>query len=332
MTPSAVTPSAVTPAQRPTDAVPEQAVPEQAVLEPLPADIVWPPNDLDSDEPPLETTLHLQQMMMLLNCLHWLWKDRNDYFAAGNLTVYYSPQKRKSEDFRGPDFFVALNTQPHPRKSWMIWEEGGKYPDLIVELLSDSTAEVDRTLKKRLYAETFRTPEYFWFDPESQEFAGFSLIRGRYEPIEPTEQGWLWSGQLQLFLGVHEQRLRFFEANGQLVPTPDEAAIAAEQNAAISEQNAIAAEQNAIAAEQSMLAAQQSAIAAEQSAAAAEQSAAAAEQTAAAAEQGMIAAQQTAAAAEQGMIAAQQTAAAAEQRATQLADKLRELGIDPDTV
>ncbi len=265
MTPSAVTPSSAVPAPaavRSLDSPVEPAEQVAPVKPAEPAGIVWPPNDLDSDEPPLETTLHLQQMILLLNCLHWIWKDRNDYFAAGNLTVYYSPRKRKSEDFRGPDFFVALDTQPHPRKSWMVWEEDGKYPNVIVELLSDSTAEVDRTTKKRLYAETFRTPEYFWFDPDGQEFAGFMLVRGQYEPIAPTEQGWLWSEQLQLYLGVYSQMLRFFEADGQLVPTPAEAAIAAQQSAVTAAQNAIAAEQ----------------------------------------------------------------------RATQLADKLRELGIDPDTI
>ncbi|MEM6448974.1 MAG: hypothetical protein AAF703_01535 [Cyanobacteria bacterium P01_D01_bin.105] len=76
----------------------------------------------------METTLHLQQMMLRLKCLHWIWKDRDDYFTEGNLTVYYSHQKRKDKDFRRPDFFVALNTSPHPRKSWMVWEEEGKYP------------------------------------------------------------------------------------------------------------------------------------------------------------------------------------------------------------
>ncbi|MEL7356651.1 MAG: Uma2 family endonuclease [Cyanobacteria bacterium J06560_6] len=171
-----------------------------------------PPCDLYSDEPPLETTLHLRQMILLLNCLHWIWKDREDYFAAGNLTVYYSLRERKDEDFRGPDFFVVLDTKPHPRKSWTVWEEEGKYPNVIVELLSDSTAEVDRDLKKRLYAETFRTPEYFWFDPDldNQEFKGFALVRGKYEPIEATDQGWLWSDQLQLYLGVYDSQLRYF--------------------------------------------------------------------------------------------------------------------------
>jgi Uma2 family endonuclease len=45
-----------------------------------------PPNDLPSDEPPLESYLHLQQMILLLNCLDWLWRNRQDYFAAGNLS------------------------------------------------------------------------------------------------------------------------------------------------------------------------------------------------------------------------------------------------------
>ncbi|MGB3788066.1 MAG: Uma2 family endonuclease [Phormidesmis sp.] len=217
--------------------------PPALVDSPAPADVTWPPSDLYSDEPPLETTLHLQQMMLLLNCIDWLWKDRNDYFAGGNLTVYYSPRRRKSEDFRGPDFFVVLDTQPHPRKSWMVWEEDGKYPNVIIELLSDSTADVDRNLKKRLYAETFRTPEYFWFDPETQEFQGFALIRGRYQPIEANAAGHLWSEQLQLYLGIHSSQLRFFDPEGGLVPTPKEAATVAEQALSSNEQALVSAEQ-----------------------------------------------------------------------------------------
>ena len=44
--------------------------------------VVFPPGDLYSDEPPLESSLHLQQLLLLLKCLDWLWKDRDDYFAA----------------------------------------------------------------------------------------------------------------------------------------------------------------------------------------------------------------------------------------------------------
>ncbi|MEQ8956795.1 MAG: Uma2 family endonuclease, partial [Coleofasciculus sp. C2-GNP5-27] len=83
-------------------------------------DVIFPPSDLYSDEPPLETELHLEQILLLLKCLKWLWRDRNDFYVAGNLTIYYSPRQRKSEHFRGPDFFVVLDTERKTRKSWVV--------------------------------------------------------------------------------------------------------------------------------------------------------------------------------------------------------------------
>ena len=117
-----------------------------------------------------------------------------------------------------------LGTEKRPRRSWTIWEEGGQYPHVIIELLSDSTAKIDRGLKKTLYQNVFRTPDYFWFDPHSLEFQGFHLVDGLYQPIEPNEQGHLWSQQLGLFLGINDRRLRFFMPDGTLVPTPEESA------------------------------------------------------------------------------------------------------------
>jgi Uma2 family endonuclease len=128
-------------------------------------DVIFPKGDLYSDEPPLETELHLRQIILLFKCLEWLWRDRNDFYAAGNLTIYYSQNKRKTEDFRGPDFFVVRDTERKLRKSWVVWEEDGKYPHVIVEILSESTANTDKEAKKKLYQNTFRTPDYFWFDP-----------------------------------------------------------------------------------------------------------------------------------------------------------------------
>lgn len=194
-------------------------------------DAIFPPSDLLSDEPPLETDLHRLQMTLLIQCLEWLWRGRNDFYASGNLTIYYSPHQRKSKDFRGPDFFVVLGTERKPRKSWVVWEEEGKYPNVIVEILSEATANIDRELKKQIYQDIFRTPDYFWFDPESLEFAGFCLIRGQYQLLEPNLQGHLWSQQLGLYLGVYEKQLRFFTPDGQVVFTPEEVAERATQRA-----------------------------------------------------------------------------------------------------
>jgi Uma2 family endonuclease len=186
-------------------------------------DVIFPPGDLYSDEPPLETDLHRLQMTLLIQCLEWLWRNRNDFYASGNLTIYYSPRQRKSENFRGPDFFVVLGTERKPRKSWVVWEEDGKYPNLIIEILSDSTGDTDKGLKKQIYQDIFRTPDYFWFDPETLEFAGFHLLDGEYQPLQPNSQGWLWSQQLGLYLGVYQEKLRFFTPDGELISTPQEA-------------------------------------------------------------------------------------------------------------
>ncbi|WP_289501060.1 Uma2 family endonuclease [Gloeocapsopsis sp. IPPAS B-1203] len=186
------------------------------------ADIEFPPSDLLSDEPPLETDFHRDQIDLLIRLLKWWWREREDFYVSGNLTIYYNERQLKSRDFRGPDFFVVLGTQKKDRKSWIVWHEEGQYPNVIVEILSDKTAVVDKGLKKQLYQDTFRTPEYFWFDPVSLGFKGFHLQNGQYEEIAPTQEGRLWSRQLELYLGVHERKLRLFTADNILIPSPEE--------------------------------------------------------------------------------------------------------------
>ena len=268
-------------------------------------DVIFPPSNLESDEPPLESSLHLQQMLLLIQCLNWWWRDINkinNYFVAGNMTVYYSPRQIKTKDFRGPDFFLVLDTENRERNSWVVWEEGGKYPNLIIELLSPSTASTDKGLKKQIYQDIFRTPEYFWFNPQNLEFAGFILFGGTYQPIEPNPQGLLWSQQLNLYLGVHDGKLRYFLPEGQLMLTPEEYGVQATQRA---EQQAKLTEEATKLAEQQTQRAEQQTQLAEQKAQLAEQQAQRAEQ-------------QT------------QIAEEATQRAERLAAKLRELNIDPD--
>ena len=47
---------------------------------------------------------------------------------------------------------------------------------------------------------------------------------GRYEELQPNADSWLWSQQLELYLGIYESKLRLFTAEGQLIATPEEAA------------------------------------------------------------------------------------------------------------
>ncbi|MGF1567617.1 MAG: Uma2 family endonuclease [Nodosilinea sp.] len=185
-------------------------------------DVGLPPSNLYSDEPPLETDFHRNQIDLLIRLLQHWWRDRQDFYISGNLTVYYNTQQLKSRDFRGPDVFVVLGTEKKDRRSWAIWDEGGKYPNVVIELLSSSTARVDKGAKKALYQDVWRLPEYYWFHPETLEFAGFHLVDGHYEAIAPTQQGHLPSEQLGLQLGIHDRQLRWFTAQGELIPLPEE--------------------------------------------------------------------------------------------------------------
>jgi hypothetical protein len=75
------------------------------------------------------------------------------------------------------------------------------------------------------------TPEYFWFDPESLEFVGLRLIGNHYQEIPDRSQG-KWSETLELYLKILDGQLRFFKPDGELVPTPQESAMRADEAAA----------------------------------------------------------------------------------------------------
>ncbi|CUU35949.1 MAG: Uma2 family endonuclease [Armatimonadetes bacterium] len=202
-------------------------------------DLTLPPTDLpDEDGWPMEEAWNMFQLHLLIDVVSSLWRDRTDYFASGNIFIYYSTEQAKSvienrPIYKGPDFFVVKGVDGTKfRKSWIVWEEGGRYPDLIIEFLSPSTARQDKTEKKRLYEQVFRTEEYFWFDPTQHELVGFELHNGHYEQKQPNEHGWLWSEVLGAWLGIWEGEyrqwrfpwLRLYTRDGALVPTSAEAA------------------------------------------------------------------------------------------------------------
>ncbi len=190
----------------------------------------------EGDGEPLETDWHVVQIWLLNEVVDNLFAGRTDFFCGGNMFIYYSLEQAESiikgnPLYKGPDFFLVKDVDgTKPRKSWVVWKEDGKYPNLIIELLSPSTAQKDREANKSLYAKVFRTPEYFWYDAFTGEFAGFCLQEEEYVPISPNERGWLWSHQLGAYLGVWEGRyhrrvyrwLRLYTAEGELVPTDAE--------------------------------------------------------------------------------------------------------------
>ena len=207
-----------------------------------------PPIELDyEDDQPMDSPWHRAQMELLIQTTHVRWQDRSDYYTGGNMFVYFSFEQARTHDYRGPDYFTVVGVDGSvERKAWVVWEESGRYPDVIIELLSPTTRAEDLGTKKDLYERVFRTPEYFCYDPDTRLLMGWRLIAGRYLPIAPDENGrfpchvldstlGFWEGSFDRVRGVW---IRLWDAAGELVPSPPELAAVAEARASEAEAHA----------------------------------------------------------------------------------------------
>jgi Uma2 family endonuclease len=216
-----------------------------AALASLPFELVY------SDGEPLETEWHTHQLPFLWHLVRqaMVEQGRRDFYVGGDMFVYYSVAQAQNvaqgkSYFRGPDVFWVDGADPdRGRQCWVAWEEDGRLPDVIVELSSSSTAEIDRKDKKKLYSEVWRTREYFLYDPDSKILEGFRLMGRTYLPMRPDAQGRFWSEQLGVSLGlwhgVYEGKeydwVRLFRPDGSLVPSAEERAEAERERAEAAE-------------------------------------------------------------------------------------------------
>jgi Uma2 family endonuclease len=242
------------------DSARENAMSQSAAtaFAPLPFELVY------DDGEPLESDWHTYELPLMRHLIRQVMREqgRTDFFAGINMFVYYSVEQAREvaeevsnnlpeKAFRGPDVFWVGGVAPKPkRKVWIAWKEGGRLPDVIFEMLSPSTAKKDRTEKRDLYARVFRTAEYFMYEPETGKLEGLRLTGRFYQPIQPDENGRLWSEQLRAFVGLwhgvveenQDDWVRLFRPDGTLVPTPDEKTEAERQRAEAANQRADAAE------------------------------------------------------------------------------------------
>ena len=182
------------------------------------------------DGEPLESNWHLAEIFALIHSMLWHWRDRKDYFAGGNMFVYFDPNRAKDRNFRGPDFFLVKDVPWGDRPCWIVWEEG-RAPNLVVELMSPSTKDMDLTTKYDIYEKMLQTPEYVAYDPATRELKAWRLKKGKYQPLKANAEGRIYLEQVDLWIGTiqcvvqgHEGCwLRFFDADGRMIPMKGEA-------------------------------------------------------------------------------------------------------------
>ena len=222
------------------------------------------------DGVPLESWYHRLQMVLFLELARYrmLELGHTQFFLNGDMFIYYSheqaaqvaeeeeqmrlfedgflPDEPEKKAYRGPDVFLVKDVPTNRRDVWKVWDEGERYPDLIVELLSPSTATEDYGKKKKLYQDLFKTSEYFLYAPDSVTFDGFRILDNTYQPIQRSAQGRRWSRELEVYVGIWHGEyegqtanwLRLFYSDGTLVPTNMECREAAERRAEAAERRA----------------------------------------------------------------------------------------------
>jgi Uma2 family endonuclease len=194
----------------------------------------------DSDgEPVAENRRNLTQMTDLIFSFEVYLAPRRRFAVGGNQFIYYNP--RQGRDHVSPDVYVALDVEPGIRQKWQTWLEGGRFPDVVFEITSESTEKEDLGSKVDLYAR-LGADEYYVYDPEqilrpplrAYHRRGASLVE---QPLS-TPPG-IFSPALGAELRVVDQWLRVIDpATGDAVPVPEEdhiARLAAEQALAASE-------------------------------------------------------------------------------------------------
>ena len=177
----------------------------------------------ESDGKPMgETDLHRDLMTDLIFALKWFLRSTRAY-VAGNLFIYYEEGNPRAAV--APDVFVVLGVEQRRRRIFQTWREGGRAPDVVIEITSKKTRKDDRERKPAIYA-ALGVREYFIFDPHREylepPLQGYRLVQGRYEPIATDP---LRSEVLNLELRQEDGMLRLYDPQtGERLPTSDEEA------------------------------------------------------------------------------------------------------------
>lgn len=124
-----------------------------------PAPLVYPESD---GKPMADNTLQWDWMVKIVGELRELY-DGQQVFVAGDLLWYPT---EGSLDCAVPDALVAFGRPPGYRGSYKQWEEGGVTPQVVFEVLSPSNTQDEMRRKLRWY-ERHGVEEYYVINPYS---------------------------------------------------------------------------------------------------------------------------------------------------------------------
>jgi Uma2 family endonuclease len=204
----------------------------QTVVEPV---IVYPESD---GKPIADNTKQFRWIVTIENNLEVLFANEPQVFVAGDLLWY--PVEGKPAICTAPDALVVFGRPKGDRGSYQQWREGGIAPQVVFEVLSPGNRPVELIRKHQFY-ERYGVEEYYLYDPDSGDLAGWLRRDGDLAEIE-TMGGWV-SPRLGIRFEVRGGELELYFPDGRPFTTYLELMREAEQARQQAEQARQQAEQ-----------------------------------------------------------------------------------------
>lgn len=104
----------------------------------------------------------------------------HEAFVAGDLFWY--PVLGDNTIKQAPDVLVALGRPKGHRGSYKQWEENNVAPQVVFEILSPGNRVMEMLKKERFY-ERYGVLEYYVYDPDDNELAGWQRQAGQWQRI-----------------------------------------------------------------------------------------------------------------------------------------------------
>lgn len=153
------------------------------------------------------------------------------YYRMQNWSIVYDiPLYENPKVYIAPDVLLFKRLKRttddlFETNSWPVYLEGYTPPNVVMEVSSDSTWSTDVTIENKpsRYAK-LNIEEYFAYDPHKPQIwrdkttrlRGWRSANGLPQEITPTNDGWLWSEQLDSWLVPDGNFLRLYDFDGNL--------------------------------------------------------------------------------------------------------------------
>jgi len=194
---------------------------------------------LVQDEPKSHATLHqafpseIEDMQSdthtwicteFISALRALFSDDPDVAVGGDTGFYWNSQDDRERLV--PDAYLIRNATKAPRKSWKLWEEKAKYPNLSIDFVLEVWSEgnlLPEQLEKFAQYQRLGAKEYVQLDVSSNLLFGHRLnADGFYVAVSLNEHGRLPVQSLNAELAYENGLIRLYR-NGKKILTLSEA-------------------------------------------------------------------------------------------------------------